>query len=355
MLCPRCCGVNRLKGQLGHCGSDARLRVARAALHHWEEPPISGWRGSGTIFFVGCPLHCVYCQNIQISASDFGSQKSTAVVSETNLHMVAHCDDLDSQVALTACGSPSSKATTATSSSPNLQGTMLTHESHDAHVISEQQLANIFLNLEKQGAHNINLVTPTHYLYSIIAAIKLARLEGFNLPIVYNTSGYERPESIALLTNFVDVFLTDFKYASAALAKRYSCASDYPEVAFAALQAMYAQTGACTFNSDGIMTKGIIVRHLMLPGQLQDSKAVIKKVFQEFDNNVCLSLMNQYTPMPQFLQKNRFPELCRTVSEYEYDELIEYALDLGVSNSFMQEEGTVDASFVPAFDGTGVY
>jgi putative pyruvate formate lyase activating enzyme len=278
--------VNRAAGERGFCGADDTLRVARAALHHWEEPPISGTRGSGTVFFANCPLRCVYCQNAGISTGGQGQ------------------------------------------------------------AVAVERLAELFLDLQQQGAHNINLVTPTHYRPQIIAALDLARVAGLTLPVVYNTSGYETVAAIEALADYVDAYLTDFKYASSEPAARYSAAPDYPDVASAALRAMIAQTGEYTVDDAGILRRGVLVRHLLLPGQVADSKAVVDAVFSAHGNAVCFSLMNQYTPMPG---AGVCPELQRPVSALEYDELIDYALDLGVTNSFMQQGGTVGESFIPPF------
>ena len=290
-LCPRVCGANRAAGQQGTCGADDTLIVARAALHHWEEPPISGTGGSGTVFFSNCALHCVYCQNFSISSGQAGKP------------------------------------------------------------VSIERLSEMFSELEEQGAHNINLVTPTHYVPQIILAVERARDAGLTLPIVYNTSGYESLATIEQLVGVVDVYLTDFKYATCELAARYSHAPDYPMVALAALESMVDQVGEYNLGLDGIMKSGVIVRHLMLPGQLEDSKAVIRLVFDKVGNRVCYSLMNQYTPM---LNCALYPEITGTVTEDEYRELVDFALDLGITNSFMQEGGTATESFIPPFDLTGV-
>jgi putative pyruvate formate lyase activating enzyme len=291
-LCPRRCGADRAAGERGICGADDTLRVARAALHHWEEPPISGTRGSGTVFFSNCPLRCVYCQNATISTGHVGK------------------------------------------------------------AVTVERLAEIFVELEGQGAHNINLVTPTQYAPQISHALGLARERGMGLPVVYNTSGYETVEAVTRLAGHVDVYLTDFKYASAALAARYSQASDYPAVALAAFKAMVEQVGSYALDDEGLLRTGVIVRHLMLPGQLEDSKAVLEAVYGAVGNRVCYSLMNQYTPMPTAAA--RFKELRATVTEDEYRALITFALDLGITNSFMQEGGTATESFIPPFDLTGV-
>jgi putative pyruvate formate lyase activating enzyme len=285
--------VDRRAGEVGVCGADATLRVARAALHHWEEPPISGTRGSGTVFFSNCPLGCVYCQNEPVSAGRAGQ------------------------------------------------------------AISVERLAEIFLELEAQGAHNINLVTPTQYVPQIVHALSRARGDGMRLPVVYNTGGYETLATVAGLEGLVDVYLTDFKYASRGLAVRYSRAPDYPAVALAATRAMVKQVGDYALDDEGLLRAGVIVRHLMLPSQLEDSKAVLSRVFDAVGNRVCYSLMNQYTPMPNAAAAG-FAELQTTVTEDEYSALIDFALDLGITNSFMQKGGTATETFIPTFDLTGV-
>ncbi|NTU88390.1 MAG: 4Fe-4S cluster-binding domain-containing protein [Actinobacteria bacterium] len=296
MLCPRSCGANRALGSRGVCGANDTLQVARAALHFWEEPPISGEAGSGTVFFSNCPLHCVYCQNNKISSGNVGK------------------------------------------------------------VISRERLAEIFFELEAKGAVNINLVSPTHYVPQIIAAIDAARADGFALPFVYNTGGYETVETIVSLEGYIDIYLSDLKYTSVELSSRYSGAPDYFEKAALALEEMVEQVGSYSLEkgvgtSPDLLKKGVIVRHLMLPGQLEDSKAVVRHVWGRYGDDICLSLMNQYTPCAD---SARFPELTSTVSEAEYSALIDYALDLGVGNSFMQEGGTATESFIPAFDNEGV-
>lgn len=290
-LCPRRCGALREQGETGLCGANETLRVARAALHFWEEPPISGSRGSGTVFFSNCCLRCVYCQNAAIASGELGKD------------------------------------------------------------ISVKRLAEIFIELQNQGAHNINLVTPTHYVRQIIAALDIARQAkpALTLPVVYNTSGYELPETIRSLANYIDVFLTDFKYASCELAAKYSNAADYPQVALAALQEMVALMGDFVLSEDGILQRGVIVRHLVLPGHVDDSLQVIQTVFAAVANQVCYSLMNQYTPMP-----GAPANLQRKLSEAEYAEVIDYALDLGITNSFMQVGDTAQESFIPPFDFTGI-
>lgn len=292
-LCPRQCGADRENGKSGICGvSGKNILAARAALHFWEEPCISGERGSGTVFFSGCPLRCVYCQNYQIASTEVGME------------------------------------------------------------ISEERLKEIFLELQEKGAHNINLVTPTHYTPEIIRAIRNAKEQGLRLPIVYNCSGYEKVETLKMLKGIVNVYLTDFKYMEREAAVRYSKAPDYPEIARAALKEMMNQTGEAKFDENGIMQSGVIVRHLLLPGHVRNARAVVKYVYETYGDQLYLSLMNQYTPLPQV--KKEFPELDRRVTEREYQRLISYALEIGVENAFIQDGNTAKESFIPMFDYEGI-
>ena len=292
-LCPRQCGADRENGKSGICGvSGKNILAARAALHFWEEPCISGERGSGTVFFSGCPLRCVYCQNYQIAGTEVGME------------------------------------------------------------ISEERLKEIFLELQEKGAHNINLVTPTHYIPEIIRAIRKAKEQGLRLPIVYNCSGYEKVETLKMLKGIVNVYLTDFKYMEREAAVRYSKAPDYPEIARAALKEMMNQTGEAKFDENGIMQSGVIVRHLLLPGHVRNARAVVKYVYETYGDQLYLSLMNQYTPLPQV--KKEFPELDRRVTEREYQRLISYALEIGVENAFIQDGNTAKESFIPMFDYEGI-
>lgn len=292
-LCPRNCKANRADGEKGVCGAKGRkILAARAALHMWEEPCISGNRGSGAVFFSGCPLRCVYCQNYDIARTQVGME------------------------------------------------------------ISEERLGEIFLELKEKGAANINLVTPTHYTPQIIRAVKKARKEGMNLPVVYNCSGYEKVETLKMLEGIVDIYLTDFKYMEKQWAEKYSKAPDYPERAKEALAEMVRQTGEAVFDSEGMMQSGVIVRHLLLPGHVKNAREVVKYVFETYKDQVYLSLMNQYTPLPQV--KKDFPELNRKVTKKEYERLLSYTLDLGVENAFIQEGETAKESFIPMFDYEGL-
>ena len=289
-LCPRNCLVDRTK-TLGYCKATDKVKVARSALHYFEEPSISGSNGSGTIFFSNCNLKCCYCQNKEISTDGFGKE------------------------------------------------------------ITIERLSEMMLELEEKHANNINLVTPTHYVPSIIEAIKLARSKGLSIPIVYNTSGYESVETLKLLEGYIDIYLTDFKYFDNKLGKDLSKCSNYFEVASKALEEMYRQTGKNKFNKDGLMTKGIIVRCLVLPTKSDDTKKIINYLYKKYQDNIYLSIMNQYTPV-NFIKD--YPYLNKTISEDEYNDVIDYAIDLGIKNAYMQEGDTCSESFIPSFDLEGV-
>ncbi|MBC5585293.1 radical SAM protein [Eggerthella sp. NSJ-70] len=306
-LCPRSCGADRAAGERGACGADGRLVVARAALHFWEEPPVSGARGSGTVFFAHCPLRCAYCQNAVIAAGEAGE------------------------------------------------------------AVSVERLGAMCLELQEQGALNVNFVTPTHYAPEARAAVAWARARGLALPVVWNTSGYETVAAVRANAGVVDAYLTDFKYADAALARRYSQVPDYPAAALEALKAMVEEAGAPAFDEvDGAprLTSGVIVRHLMLPGALEDSKRVVRLVHERFGDAVLLSLMNQYTPVladaaaagdaRAAATLRRCPELAGRVSDEEYERLLDYADELGVEDYFWQQGGAAEDSFIPPFDLTGV-
>ena len=289
-LCPRQCGIDRSSGKQGYCGADNRLLVARAALHYWEEPCISGTKGSGTVFFSGCPLGCRFCQNFEISARRFGKE------------------------------------------------------------VSVQRLADIFLELQEQGAHNINLVSPTQYVPHIIKALDLAKPK-LAIPVVYNTGGYERVETLRQLEGYVDIWLPDAKYADPLRAKNYSAAEDYPETAMAAIAEMLRQAGSPVWDEKGIMQRGVIVRHLVLPGGMQDSFAVLDRLAVLRQNNdFLLSLMAQYTP---YRRDEAYKELNRRTSSYEYRRVCEYAQQLGFEG-FQQERSSAKEEYTPDFDLTGV-
>lgn len=293
-LCPRRCRADRAAGERGVCGATDTLRLARAALHFWEEPPISGEAGSGTVFFSGCPLKCVYCQNHEISTGNFGID------------------------------------------------------------VSPERLAQIMLELQDQGALNINLVTATHYAHLLPEAIAAARAQGLAIPIVYNTSGYERVEAVRELDDLVDIWLTDFKYADAGLGRALSHVPDYPSVAQSALIEMARQLerhGGGAARADGTWTRGIIVRHLVLPGHTEDSCRVLDLIWDAV-GDVPISVMNQYTP--NAAMRAAGGELARAVTREEYECVLDHADDLGFTQMFWQEGGAVDESFTPPFDTTGV-
>lgn len=293
-LCPRRCRADRAAGERGVCGATDTLRLARSALHFWEEPPISGEEGSGTVFFSGCPLKCVYCQNHEISTGNFGID------------------------------------------------------------VSPERLAQIMLELQDQGALNINLVTATHYAHLLPEAIVAARAQGLVVPIAYNTSGYERVEAVRELDDLVDIWLTDFKYADAGLGRALSHVSDYPSVAQSALIEMARQLerhGGGAARADGTWTRGIIVRHLVLPGHAEDSCRVLDLIWDAV-GDVPISVMNQYTP--NAAMRAAGGELARAVTREEYECVLDHADDLGFTQMFWQEGGAVDESFTPPFDTTGV-
>lgn len=291
-ICPRNCRIDRTAGQKGYCGvTGTKIKAARAALHMWEEPCISGTKGSGTVFFSGCPLRCVYCQNRDIAGAEAGKE------------------------------------------------------------ITPERLSEIFLELQEKGAVNINLVTPTHYTPEIAWAVKQAQACGLTLPVVYNCSGYEKTETLRVLEGIVDIYLTDFKYMESETAARYSHAPDYPNAAKMALEEMVRQQPEPVFGEDGMMKKGVIVRHLLLPGHLKNAKAVVQYVYEAYGDRVYLSLMNQYTPLPGM---EKWPELNRRVTKREYERLVAFAVELGVEKGFIQEGETAEESFIPAFDNEGI-
>ena len=267
------------------------MRAARAALHAWEEPCISGTRGSGTVFFSGCSLGCCYCQNYRISAENFGKP------------------------------------------------------------LSVPQLAAIFLRLQAQGAHNINLVTATHYAPWVTAALDKARAQGLRLPVVYNTGGYETEQTVRALAPYVDIWLTDMKYVSSALSGEYSAAPDYFAVAAPALRQMLAQAGPPVFGADGLLQRGVIVRHLALPGALHDSLAVLRFLAGLRPQNFLFSAMSQYTP---FYRAAQHKALSRRISTYEYRTVVNEAVRLGLTNGYMQEKSSAKEEYTPPFDLEGV-
>ena len=290
-ICPRNCNVNRNKGETGFCHSDSNIKVARAALHYWEEPCISGENGSGAVFFSGCSLGCIFCQNRAISRGETGK------------------------------------------------------------IISIERLCEIFFELKSKGANNINLVTGDHYIPMIREAIILSKKKGFDLPFIFNCSGYERVEQIRMLEGLIDVYLPDMKYFSGDLSSKYSNAKDYFQIACEAIEEMFRQQPKIIFDDNGIIQNGVIVRHLVLPGCTDDSERVITYLYETYGEDIILSLMNQYTP----LNDRKLPDnLNRKLTEDEYDKVIDFAVDIGVENAYVQEDGTVSESFIPEFDNEGV-
>ena len=289
-LCPRSCNTDRDTSP-GYCRVTNRIKISRAALHFWEEPCISGQNGSGTVFFSGCNMGCVYCQNNNISHGAFGKE------------------------------------------------------------ITTRRLAQIFLELQQQKAHNINLVTPTHFAPQIIDAVKLAKNNGLSIPVVYNTGSYEKPQSIEALKDTVDIYLPDFKYISAETAHKYSFCADYPDVAKKAIDAMIKQTGPCVFDDDGIIKKGVIVRVLVLPGYADEAKKIIEYLYRTYGDDIYISIMSQYTPCTDL---DKYPEINRKLTQQEYDEVVDFAVELGLENGFLQEGEAASESFIPPFDLQGV-
>ena len=296
-LCPRACRVDRTAGQKGRCHVDAQIRVARAALHMWEEPCLSGRSGSGAVFFSGCALGCIFCQNREIASGKAGL------------------------------------------------------------VISEARLSEIFLELQEKGANNINLVTAGHYVLQVIRALACAKSQGLRIPIVYNSSGYEKAETLRQLEGLIDIYLPDLKYLTPELAAAYSHAPDYPQYAMEAISEMVRQQPQAEFmpedrtEASPIMRRGVIVRHLLLPGHVREAKKVVGYLHETYGDQIYISMMNQYTPMSE---KFADPNLNRRVTKREYERLLDYAAEIGVENGFYQEGATADESFIPKFDYEGV-
>lgn len=289
-LCPRNCRVDRTKGR-GICGETHALRVARASLHMWEEPPLSGENGSGTVFFSGCNLGCIFCQN----------------------HQIAH--------------------------------------EHRGKEITAERLAAIFLELQEKGAANINLVTALHFTPHVIRALDLAKEKGLSVPIVYNSGGYESVETLRRLKGYIDIYLPDYKYRSPLLAKAFSKAENYPQIAEMALAEMFSQVGDPIFDEKGMMKKGMIVRHLVLPKHTDDSMAVLQYLHETYGDRIFISIMSQYTPCRKFPE---YPELSRKLTTYEYRKVVKFAEEIGIKNGFLQSGEAAKESFIPDFDGQGV-
>lgn len=290
-LCPRECGADRLHGNVGYCKMDYQIRAARAALHMWEEPCISGTKGSGAVFFSGCSLRCCFCQNRDIAIGDCGKE------------------------------------------------------------ISVERLAEIFLELQEKGAANLNLVTAGHYAPQIVEALNLAKKNGCVLPVVYNSSGYEKVETLQMLEGYVDIYLPDMKYADPALAKAFSNAEGYPEICRSAVREMVRQTGPCVFDSEGYIKRGTIVRHLILPGHTKNSIAVLKYLHETYGNEIFISIMNQFTPV---FKQEKYTELNRKITQREYEKVLNAVLELGIENGYFQDGETAKESFIPSFDYEGI-
>ncbi len=289
-MCPRACGAERTNEKSGYCGVGMEFKVARVALHMWEEPCISGKNGSGTVFFSGCNLGCCYCQNAAISRGQSGK------------------------------------------------------------IISPERLLEIFFELKAQGAHNINLVTPSHYVPMLARVIEQAKTENINIPFVYNCGGYESVETLKLLDGLIDVYMPDFKYWSNLLAMRYSNVKNYRETAQAAIEEMVRQRGECLFDAEGMLESGVLVRHLVLPGAYADAKKILGYLYKTYGHDIYISIMSQYTP----IGTPKYAPLAERISEAEYTAILEYAAAIGIENAFVQEGEAAQESFIPDFDNRGV-
>ena len=289
-LCPRACGADRRVSH-GFCKESSVLRAARASLHMWEEPPLSGKTGSGTVFFSGCNLGCIFCQNHEIAHENKGKE------------------------------------------------------------ISPERLAEIFLELQEKGAANINLVTAVHFVPHVIRALDVAKINGLYIPVVYNSSGYEAVDTVKRLNGYIDVYLPDYKYRDSDLARRFSGAYDYPIVAEKAIEEMVSQIGNCVFDENGMMQRGVIVRHLVLPKHTDDSMAVLEHLHNTYGDRIYISIMSQYTPVRKY---EKYPELSRKLTTYEYEKVVKFAQRIGIKNGFLQSGEAAKESFIPSFDGIGI-
>ena len=287
-ICPHNCGVNRLNGNIGRCKSNGNIKLAMASIHNFEEPCISGENGSGTVFFSNCNMNCVFCQNYKISQQGLGRE------------------------------------------------------------ISIEELAEIFIDEQNKKAENINVVTPTMYVYHIIEAIKIAKNKGLKIPIVYNSNGYENVETIKKLDEYIDIYLPDLKYYDDDLAFKYSGVKNYFENATSAIKEMYNQVGSPVLDENGMMKKGLIIRHLVLPNNLQNSKDVLKWINDNIDKKVFVSVMAQYFPTNK---AKDFPEINRKLTKEEYEEIENYLYSLDLDNGYIQELGEHEEEYVPDFEG----
>ena len=286
-ICPRKCEVNRNNNQIGWCQSTDRVKIGLYSIHNFEEPCISGDKGSGTVFFSNCTMNCIFCQNYEISQLGKGKE------------------------------------------------------------ISIEELSNIFIMQQEKGVHNINLVTPTSYVYQIIEAIKIAKVKGLNIPIVYNTNGYENIETIKALNGYVDVYLPDLKYAEEKLATEYSGAKNYFEVATKAIKEMIKQVGKIKLNEDGIIQKGVIIRHLVLPNHIENSKKVLLWIKQNLPNDIYVSIMAQYFPTYKAKENQK---LNRKLTKKEWEQIEKYVEEIDIENGFIQELGDHEEEYVPKWE-----
>ena len=309
----RNCKVNRNNNELGFCKASNKVKIARAALHFGEEPPISQGNGSGTVFFSHCNFNCVFCQNHNISQG-------------TIKDVISNIDDLNIK-------------------DSTFENSVIGME------VSIERLSEIFLELQEKGANNINLVTPTHYVPQIIEALKIAKNNNLTIPVLYNTNGYDSLETIKALDGYIDVYLPDFKYFNDKYAIKYSKVNNYSYNAMIVIAEMLNQVGKPKFDSKGNIINGVIIRHLMLPGLLFDSKKVIDYIYNQYGDNVYISLMNQYVPM---FKACNYPEINKSLNPKHYESLINYALDLGIENGFIQESGTDSIAYVPDFNLEGI-
>lgn len=285
-LCPRNCGINRNKGARGFCTQTSEIKIGRSALHYWEEPCISGEKGSGTVFFSGCSLRCVYCQNYNLGRGEVGQK----------LH--------------------------------------------------ERELCDIFIDLQNQGAHNINLVTAEHFAPHIKDAVIKARKKGLIIPVILNSGGYVSEETLEILKDVIDIYLVDFKYMNSETAAKYSSAPDYPEIAKKAISKMLELVGRPVFDEDGILQKGVVVRHLCLPSHSGESKDIIKYLFGNYKTGIIYSIMRQYTPVRK---SEKYPNLNRKLTEEEYDEVIDFCVETGIEDAYIQDDECALESFIPDF------
>ncbi len=285
-LCPRECKVNRNAGEKGVCTQTAQVKIGRSALHHWEEPCISGENGSGTVFFSGCSLRCVYCQNFNLGRGNVGRE------------------------------------------------------------LREKTLCETFIDLQREGAHNINLVTAEHFAPHIKDAVIKARKMGLTIPVILNSGGYISPKTLEILEDVIDIYLVDFKYMNSELAKKYSSAPDYSEIAKKAISKMVESVGEPAFDEEGILQRGVVVRHLCLPSHTEDSKAVLKYLFETYGERIIYSIMRQYTPLKT---SEKFPNLNRKITEKEYEEIINFCVEMGMEDAYIQDDECASESFIPDF------